>query len=327
MIKKKVIYQQNDYKDKVLQLIKNNLGIIIFIVLIISTAFINANILSVDNLLKVLRQTSIIGIITLGVSWMLISGSFDLSVGSIVSLVNVAVIWMIVSGYGTFLAIVAGIVIGLLCGLVNGLLVGWLKVNAMICTLGTLTVYQGLALMVSGGRYLRIKEGNRAIAVIGQGSLLGIAIPIWIFLILTIIMYSILSKTIFGKRIYLIGDNENSARLVGIRVAPIRIITYMVTGITSAIAGIIISGRILFGYHFVGLGFEFDAITAAVLGGVYLSGGIGTVGHAVLGAGIISYLANAQTIIGVDVYTQMLIKALIFLLVVGIQANIKRRSL
>ena len=293
--------------------------------LMILMRFLSPYFLTVHNLLNVVRQASIIGIVACGVSWMLISGKFDLSVGSIVSLTCVTMIGMLANGAGTLEVVVVGLLVGVAAGVINGLLVAWLKANPMIITLGTMTVFQGLAFFVGGGYWAKMPNGS-PFWWIGNGKVGVLAVPSLLFLGLGLIMHLILSETPFGRRVYALGGNERAATLVGLKVTKYRIILYMVTGVTSAIASMVVSSRAGAGSHFIGLGFEFDAITASVLGGVYLFGGKGSVARAVLGAILLALLSNAQTILGIPTRTQLVVQGVVLLAMVGVQVWGQKRG-
>lgn len=295
--------------------------------LIVLMSSLNPYFLTVRNFLNVVRQASILGIVTCGVTWVLISGSFDLSVGSIVSLDSVIMMMLLARGVGVVEVIIVGLAVGLGAGIVNGLLIAWLRANPMIITLGTMTFFQGLAFIVSGGRYALVPDGS-AFLKIGNAYVGSIAVPSLIFLSLALVMHLILSETAFGRRVYAIGGNEKAAELFGLEVARYRTAMFVATGLASAIAAMVVSARAGGGNaYFFGQGFEFDTITAAVFGGVYLFGGSGSVFRGVLGALLLALLANAQTILGVSVRMQMVVQGVILIAMVGIQVWAARRAI
>lgn len=286
--------------------------------LVILMAFLSPYFFTINNLLNVLRQASIIGIVTCGVSWMLISGSFDLSVGSLVSLGSVTMIGMLAKGFGMVEVLLVGLAIGIGAGLINGLLIAWLKANPMIITLGTMVIFQGMALIVSGGKWERIPDASPFLWI-GNGKIGPMAVPSLIFLALALMMHLILSETTFGRRVFAIGGNESAAKLVGLKVTRYRVVLFIVTGLTSVLAAMVVGARAGAGSHFAGLGFEFDAITAAVLGGIYLFGGKGSVARGVWGAILLALLANAQTILGIPTAVQLMVQGIVLAVMVGVQ--------
>jgi ribose transport system permease protein len=197
-------------------------------------------------------------------------------------------------------------------------LIAWLKANPMIITLGTMVIYQGMALIVSGGKWARVPDGSPFLWI-GNGKLGPIAVPSLIFLSLALIMHLILSETTFGCRVYAMGGNEPAAKLVGLKVTQYRIILFVVTGLTSILAAMVVGARAGAGSHFAGLGFEFDAITAAVLGGTYLFGGKGNVARGVWGAILLALLANAQTILGIPTPVQLMVQGAVLAIMVSVQ--------
>jgi ribose transport system permease protein len=299
--------------------------IVLTVSLVLLMSYLSPQFLTVHNLLNVLRQSSINGIVTCGVTWMLISGSFDLSVGSIVSLVSVTVVGMLEKGFGVGEVLMVGLAVGLATGIFNGLLIAWLKANPMIVTLGTQTIYQGFAFLVTGGLYYRVPRDS-PFSVIGDGYVGMLAVPSIIFLCVALVMHIILSQTSFGLRIYAIGGNEKVAQLAGLKVMRHRIIMFIVTGLTSAIGAMVLSARAGSGSHQLGLGYEFNAITAAVLGGVYLFGGKGSIPRGVLGAILLALLANAMTLLGISVRMQLVVQGIILVIIVAIQVFASTRN-
>jgi ribose transport system permease protein len=295
------------------------------ILLMLLMLALNPDFLTVRNLLLVLRQASVIGIVTCGVCWMMISGSFDLSVGSLVSLISVSAVARLQAGANPIEAIGIGLAVGLMAGLINGFLVGQLKANAFLTTLGTMTAFQGGALLVTGGLYFRVPLDSpyRAIADSFVGPL---GTPILIFLAVALVMQLVLSLTPFGLRIYAIGGNERSAILAGIKVPAYRLLMYIATGVTAAIAAIVVSARAGSGHHFLGLNYEFNAITAAVLGGNYIFGGRGSVARGVWGAILLALLANAQTLLRIPSAMQLVVQGIVTLIIVGVQVLYVRKE-
>lgn len=299
--------------------------LILTILLVLFMTLVTPRFLTAHNLLMVLRQSSINGIVTCGVCWMMISGSFDLSIGSLVSLISVAAVALLQEGSGVVEPIVVGLAMGVAAGLVNGFLVGRLKANAMLVTLGTLTVFQGFALLTTGGQYFRMPL-ETPFRLIADGFVGPIAVPIVIFLSVAFIMHLILSQTPFGLRIYAIGGNEEAAQLAGLNVARYRILMYVATGVTSAIAAMVVSARAGSGHHFMGLNYEFNAITASILGGNYIYGGRGSVVRGVWGALLLAVLANAQTHLGIDPRMQMVVQGVVTVAIVSVQVFSTRKE-
>ncbi len=279
---------------------------------------LNPRFLTTRNLVNVLRQSSINGIVTVGVCWMMISGSFDLSVGALVSLISVTMVSMLEGGSNIATTCLVGLMIGLMAGIFNGLLVGRLKSNPMLTTLGTMTIFQGIALLTAGGYYYRIPRESPFL-LIADGFMGPFAVPSVIFLVLALIMHLILSETTVGASVYAIGGNEEAAKLAGVRVSFYRILMYIATGVTSAIAAMVVSARAGSGHYFVGLHYEFHAITAAVMGGNYIFGGKGSVARGVWGAILVALLNNSLTLLGFEPETQLIAQGIITAGLVAIQ--------
>lgn len=292
--------------------------VILTLALVVLMGILNPRFLTTRNLINVLRQSSINGIVTAGVCWMMISGSFDLSVGAIVSLISVTMVAMLEGGSGIAVTCVYGLGIGLVAGLFNGLLVGRLRANPMLTTLGTMTIFQGVALLTAGGYYYRVPRDS-SFLLIADGFVGPFAVPTLIFLALALVMHLILSETALGARVYAIGGDEEAAKLAGVPVPLYRILMYIATGLCSAIAAMVVSARAGSGHYFIGLNYEFHAITAAVLGGNYIFGGRGSVARGVWGAILVALLNNSLTILGFEPATQLVAQGIVTASLVAIQ--------
>ena len=299
--------------------------VLLTVALIVLTGILNPRFLTTRNLINVLRQSSINGIVTVGVCWMMISGSFDLSVGVIVSLISVTMVAMLEGGNGIATTIIFGLGIGLATGIFNGFLVGRLKANPMLTTLGTMTIFQGIALLSAGGYYYRVPR-NSPFLLIADGFIGPFAVPTIIFLVLALIMHLILSETSLGARVYAIGGNEEAAKLAGVRVPLYRTLMYVATGVCSAVAAMVVSARAGSGNYFIGLNYEFHAITASVLGGNYIFGGRGSVARGVWGAILVALLNNSLTILGFEPATQLVVQGVVTAGLVAIQVMGRERK-
>jgi inositol transport system permease protein len=277
------------------------------------------------NLLNIVRQMSIIGIIAMGVTMIIITTGIDLSSGSLVALVSVMVATFAQpTGYPLFIAILIGLGIGLLAGVINGSIIAKGNIAPFIVTLGMMTAARGGALLFTDGRPVAVT--SPAFQFIGQGSLLGIPFPIFIFAFVGIISYLLLNQTKFGKYIYAIGGNEHAAIIAGVNVVKYKILIYAYAGLLSAIAGIILTARIASGQPTGGVMYEMDAITAAVIGGTSLSGGIGTIGGTIVGALIIGVLNNGLDLLNVSSYWQQILKGAIIVVAVLIDSRKNKRA-
>lgn len=316
--------------------ILNNYGqILILIVLIILAAILTQGLfLKTRNLLNILRQVSMMGLISLGVTIVIISKGIDLSSGSILALVTVVVAslaqqasWSLkmfpnLPELPVIVPIMVGLLIGVVCGAINGGFIAYAGIPAFISTLGMYTSARGLAFVYSNGN--PISTLIPSYTIIGQGDLFGIPIPVIIFLFFTIITYIMLNYTKFGKFVYAIGGNENAAIVSGIPIAKVKIIIYAYAGFLSAVAAIILSSRINSGQPGLGVGYELDAIAAATVGGVSHSGGIGTIGGTIIGVLIMGTLTNTMDLMNISPYWQQFVRGAI--IVAAVCVDTYRRS-
>jgi ribose/xylose/arabinose/galactoside ABC-type transport system permease subunit len=249
--------------------------LIAFLVLILALSIVSPAFFSSRNLLNIVRQTSINGMIGVGMTFVIISGGIDLSVGAIVALAAVVSTSFAHPGQAVFLAVLIGIAVGLGGGALNGLIVSRGGVAPFIATLGMMTVMRGLALVITGGRpVINVSDGYN---LIGGGYLIGIPIPIIIFIIIVLAGIFLLSATRYGRYVYAVGGNVLSAKVSGINTRNISASVFVISGILAGVAGVVLAARVKTGSPVAGLGYELDAIAAVVIGGTSLSGGIGSV--------------------------------------------------
>lgn len=319
--------------------ILNNYGqILILIVLIILATILTQGVfLRTRNLLNILRQVSMMGLISLGVTLVIITKGIDLSSGAILALVTVVVAsltqqasWELrmfpnLLQLPIVIPILIGLLIGVICGGVNGAFIAYAGIPAFIATLGMQTATRGLAFVYSNGN--PVSTLVPSYTVIGQGSIFGVPIPVIIFLIFTVITYIMLNYMKFGKFIYAIGGNENAAVVSGIPIQKVKILVYAYAGILSAIAGIILSSRINSGQPGLGLNYELDAIASATVGGVSHSGGIGTIGGTFVGILIMGTLTNTMDLMNISPYWQQVVRGAIIVAAVCIDTYRKKRAI
>ena len=253
---------------------------------------------------------------------MLIGGNIDLSVGSTLSLCGL--ISCSLTGMGTPIAIVVPLIVGLLCGALNGFMVGRLRFNPFITTLGTMAVFQALAYYTTDGKFINA-AANNSFMQIGQGFLLVVPIPVLILLGVFALLSYVLTQTVFGRQIFAVGGNAECARFSGISYSKTTIFAYALSGLAAAASGIILVSRQMAGQPEMGSGYEFDVITALVLGGVALSGGKGTIWGAILGVLFIGILKNAFILLGIALYYQYIVMGAILVFAVGMDVFSERR--
>ena len=297
------------------KILKNKplIGLILFSAIV---AMINPRFLSVANILNVFRQSSINAVIAIGMTFVILTGGIDLSVGSILAFCGAVSAAMLSSGINPVLSLLVALVLGLFFGIVNGVLVSVMKLQAFIVTLVTMTFLRGATLVFTNGKPITVNDGGALFENIGGGYLFNIPIPIYITLILFVAGHYILTNTRFGRYTYAIGGNEEATKLSGIKVNKIKIWIYGISGILSALAGIITTSRLFSAQPTAGTGYELDAIAAVVLGGTSLAGGVGKITGTALGAIIIGVLGNALNLLDVSSYYQMMIKAAVILIAV-----------
>ncbi|MDF9867652.1 ribose transport system permease protein [Bacilli bacterium PM5-3] len=291
-------------------------ALIAFAVLFIALSILTDSFLTKDNLLQVLRQISINGLIAGGMTFVILTGGIDLSVGSILGFSSMATVLMINSSIPLPIAILLGLVIGGLAGVFNGFFIAKAKLQPFIVTLASMTILRGLTLVISGNKPVSVEASSELFAKIGQGHFLSIPIPVIILLIVYIIFWIILEKTKFGKKVYSIGGNEEVARLSGIKTDRVKIIIYALIGITCALSGIILASRLGSAQPLLGNGFELDAIAAVVIGGTSLVGGKGKISGTFIGVLIIGVLGNGLNLMQVQSDYQNIVKGAVILLAV-----------
>ncbi|GAC1512212.1 MAG: ribose ABC transporter permease [Ktedonobacteraceae bacterium] len=287
---------------------------LVLIILCIIMSIIAPNFLDFRNLINVARQISINAILAAGMTFVILTGGIDLSVGSGLAVAGVLSVWLSVKGVNPFFAVLAAIIVGGLCGLLNGVLIAKLRLPAFIVTLGALTYLRGVA-YVTTGAYPLIKT-DLGFAFLGGGYLGPIPWPVVVALLVFILGYVVLTRTTFGRHIYAIGGNEQAARLGGINVDLNLIWVYTISGLCTGLAGVIFSARLLSGQPTGGDGYELDAIAAVILGGTSFVGGQGSIIGTLIGALIIGVLNNGLVLLDVPFFYQLIIKGAVIVIAV-----------
>jgi ribose/xylose/arabinose/galactoside ABC-type transport system permease subunit len=287
---------------------------LVLIVLIISLAIINNRFLSFGNITNLLRSTSMIGVVAIGMTFIIISGGIDLSVGSVLALSSVIAAKLMVSGTPIFLSMIISLASGVLAGLLMGIIIYEARVPPFIVTLAGLSVFRGIAMLLTGAKkVVGLPENFANFAVIRVFGLPGMAI-VWLFIIVIGVIMA--RYTVFGRNIYAIGSNPEAARLSGINIRASIYRVYALGGFTSAVAGILMAARLCGGSPSAGGGYELDAIAAVVLGGTSLTGGIGGVFGTFFGTMIIATIANGGNIMGVNPFVLEIIIGILIVLAV-----------
>lgn len=303
-------------------------GILIaFIVFMIGFTIANERFLGLDNITGVIRSSAILGVMALGVTFVVISGNLDLSVGSMMSFSTIVVLDLH-DKIGPSLAIPAMFAMTLCLGAFIGFLVGYLKLNSLIVTLGMLSAIHGLTLIYSGGKNMDIadKEGTW-FSVFGQSDFLGIPVPILIFALLAAFLGVVLAKTPFGRKVYAVGGNGIAATFSGIRRARVVFACYLMSAFCVATAGLIQASRSLGSQNTVGQGLELEVLAAIILGGASLMGGSGTIFKTVIGVLILGFIQNGLLLVGLQFYAQYIVTWIIIILAVWLDIAAKRGKL
>lgn len=290
--------------------------IIVCIVISFIISMITPYFLTFANFRDMLLGTSVIGIIAFGMTIVLISDGIDLSVGSVVAFSSVIMCVSINAGFGLPLALLFTLGSAILIGGINGFFISVLNINPFIITLGTMSVVRGLSFIVIGGRALPFTEPT--VRYIGSESILGIPIPIYFMVIIFGILWFTLKYTQFGRNVYAIGNNAETARLSGINVVKTKLLVFCLMGLLAGIAGFLLSAQTYAGSPNAGVGYELDAITAAILGGTSLSGGQGRIVGTVIGIIIVALVLNGQNMIGISYDAQYVSKGIIILIAMTI---------
>ncbi|MCS5422953.1 MULTISPECIES: ribose ABC transporter permease [Psychrilyobacter] len=296
------------------KLLKNKplIGLIIFGVIV---SILNPRFLSTANLLNILRQTSINAIIAAGMTFVILTGGIDLSVGSILAICGAVSASMLAGGVNGYIVLIVTIILGTILGAVSGSFISYGKLQAFITTLVAMTLLRGATLVFTDGKPISMGFGENAelFDTIGGGYLFGIPVPIYIMIAVFAVCNYVLKNTKFGRYVFAVGGNEEATKLSGINVEKLKVKVYAISGGLAALAGIIITSRLGSAQPTAGTGYELDAIAAVVLGGTSLSGGIGSISGTITGALIIGVLGNALNLLDVSSYYQMMIKALVIL--------------
>ena len=289
------------------------LGLLLIIIII---SFMSPSFLTATNIFNVLRQVSISALIAFGMTFVILTGGIDLSVGSTLALTGAISAGLLAGGMDPFLAMLIGLLLGAGLGAVNGVIIAKGKVAPFIATLATMTIYRGLTLVYTDGKPVSGLGDSLAFQMFGKGYFLGIPVPVLTMLLAFLVLYFILRKTTFGRRVYAIGGNEEASRLSGINVDRITIAVYSLTGMLAALSALILTSRLNSAQPTAGQSYELDAIAAVVLGGTSLTGGRGWIFGTLVGALIIGVLNNGLNLIGVSSFFQQVVKGVVILIAV-----------
>lgn len=301
---------------RIIPVLRSGSIVIVFLVIAGFFAATTPYFMSWLNWLNIFRQSSINGILAIGVTFVILTKGIDLSVGSVMALAGMVAAHLVTDSnpYWVGFAILTGIVVGSALGLVNGVLVSLIRVPPFVATLGMLSVARGLTLIVSNGQ--PTANLSQEFRWIGTGYLAGIPAPIVILIAVFLIGWVVLNYTTFGRYVYAVGGNEKAARTSGIATRSICAATYVISGLLAGLAGLVLTARTTAALPQAGIGYELDAIAAVVIGGTSLSGGRGSLVGTLFGALIIGTINNGMDLMGVSSYYQQVLKGLIIIVAV-----------
>jgi ribose transport system permease protein len=290
---------------------KSLVGLLILCLVI---SIVTPRFLTPTNILNVLTQVSVNAIMAIGMSFVILTGGIDLSVGSILAITGAIAATLFKSTGNVFIAVGVAILIGALIGFINGIIISKGRIQAFIVTLATMTIFRGITYVYTKG--MPISGLGSSFMNIGNNKLLGLPIPVVMIIVVLFIAWYLLNEIRYGRYVYALGGNEDSARLSGINVDKVKTIVYVICGATAALSGIIVTSRIGSASPNAGVGFELDAIAAVVLGGTSLAGGEGSVIGTIIGAMIIGVLNNGLNLMNVSPFYQLIVKGIVILLAV-----------
>ncbi|MDR0361541.1 MAG: ABC transporter permease [Planctomycetota bacterium] len=289
-------------------------AILLALVIFFSTQ--SSNFLKLSTMMTILKQVSIIGVISVGMGFVILTAGIDLSVGSVACVTGVTAAMIMKSGASIPTACVAAVLLATLYGCLSGLLVTFLSMSPLIATLGMMTSLRGAAFIITGG--LPVFGFNPTFGLFANGTVGGVVpYPVILMLLVFAVGIFVLEYTAFGRYIYGVGGNEEASRLSGVNVRHIKIMAYTISGFLSGIAGLVLLSRTNSGQPSSGTGYEMDAITAVVLGGIGLSGGEGKLPLVVVGVLIMGVLATGMLMCNINDYVQQLVKGLVLIVAVG----------
>jgi ribose transport system permease protein len=308
-------------------LLRENVPWILMVVLTVIFSIAFPEFFTLRNITNIFRNSALVGIVAIGMTFAMIAGTFDLSVGTVLGLATVITIKMQPTTPGSAaLAVAVALIVGALVGVVNGLVVGRWRTNSIVTTIGTMYVVLGITLVYAQGQHVWVENMYPPLEFIGKGRLGDFPAPIFIFLAMAIIGQLILSTTRFGRHLYATGGNPMAAALSGVNIGTVRILAYVLSGFSAAVGGVMIAARTQNVDPSFGLGQELDVLTCVLLGGVSLYGGRGTVTGTVAGVILLFMITNAMTLSGIPYELQLIFKGIIMVAAVAINVIWQKRG-
>lgn len=303
-------------KDNMKQLLQKYGPLLALLLIVVVITILEPSFMTTTNVLNVLRQVSISALIAFGMTFIILTGGIDLSVGSTLALTGAIAASMLASGMDPVFVMLVTLLLGAVLGMINGVIIAKGKVAPFIATLATMTIYRGLTLVYTDGSPISGLGDSITFQMVGKGYFFGIPVPVLTMLIAFFALWFILHKTTFGRRVYAVGGNENASRLSGINTDRVKIMVYSLTGMLAALSAIILTSRLNSAQPTAGTSYELDAIAAVVLGGTSLTGGKGWIFGTLVGALIIGVLNNGLNLIGVSSFFQQVVKGVVILIAV-----------
>ena len=300
----------------------------VLVLLCVVACVISPTFLQVANVINVLRQMALYGIVSIGMTFVILTAGIDLSVGSTVGIVAIVVTQILNTTPSTpWLALTIGIITGAAVGAVNGVGIALGRIPAFIMTLGIMVMGRGVAMTLANGEPISLSDSAaNALGWIGSGFFVGVPVPVWIFALVALLASLTLRYSPYGRHVYAVGSNEEAARLSGIPVLGIETSVYVVSGVLAAITAIVFVARLSVAEPTAGTGLELEAIAITVIGGASLFGGEGTVSGTIIGAAILAVLANILNLAGVTPFTQQIVKGAIIVVAVFVEILKQRKK-
>lgn len=310
------------FAKKIRKLREFNICLILISVCLLISLF-SEYFLKTENLMGIAKSFSTTAIMALGMTMVIVVGGIDLSVGSVVGLSAIMTAFGFENGYPAFVCVLIGLAMGFLVGVSNGLLIAKIKLQPFIATLGTMNIGRGLIYIMTEGTP-KTPDLPKGFIFFGQGYLGVVPMPVVILAVLTIIFTIIMTMTRFGRHVYAIGGNELASRLSGVKTDKTKITVYSLSGILSAVAGIVLYSRLTSAEASAGFGSETDVIAAAVIGGASMAGGAGSIVGAVIGAALIGVIQNGIVLLSINTYAQQVIIGMVILVAISLDTLRKK---
>ncbi len=298
--------------------------VVIFLAFTIICAINGKSFLTIGNIQNIITQSAVIAIVAIGCSLVILTGGIDLSIGSVVGFVGIFGGLMIKNGLPLPIVVILCLLCGAVVGGINGYFISYGKVPAFIVTLGSMQIIRGITKLLTKGR--PVSGFPDSLSLITNAEILGVPVMVlYVFIFYALVIF-MAGKTVFGRRIYALGGNANAAKLSGVKVNMVEILTYVIAGVASAIGGVLLLSRLSYADPNAGVGYEMDAIAAAVIGGIAMSGGKGKVGNTLVGALILGMLKCGLQILNVDTYYQTIIVGIVIVVAVYIDKAKDRKA-